>query len=235
MKVRVFQSGKGDALLLTSAAGKYMLVDGGVPDAYEEHWASSISRLCDGKDIDLVCISHIDRDHIGGVLEMLENEVAWRVYEYQSSLPAAMRGRRSPKKPKLKRPPRVKAIWHNAFFEKVYRERLTGGRHGLGVPNMADVLFRSAAIYAGAGETAIADSSNGDGIAASALANRLQFLGQSVGDAIEVSRRIGDKQLSIPLNPEYRGDFVIRRGSDHSIAGLKIRVLGPTRAELCRA
>lgn len=220
MKVRIFRSGKGDCLLITGASGKHILVDGGVPQTYKDHWAQTIGALGEQNEtLDLVCISHIDRDHIGGILEMLDNEVAWRLFDFRSGLSAELRGRK-PKPPKLKRPPKIKAIWHNAFLEEIRRQRVAGAGHGATATDLADIFFRNAVIMAGASDIQSAD--------------RLQFLGQSVGDAIEVSRRIGGSQLNIPLNPEFGGGFVLR-GADANpfdIAGLKVKVLGPTASDM---
>jgi beta-lactamase superfamily II metal-dependent hydrolase len=220
MQIRVFRSGEGDCLLITGSSGKHILVDGGIPVAYKNHWVGTVGALRkQGKPLDLVCISHIDRDHIGGILRMLDNEVAWRVHNFQSGLPASPR-RRRPKRPKLERPPKIKAIWHNAFLEEVRRERVGGSGNGATSPDLADVFFRNATIMAGAGEALVAD--------------RLQFLGQSVGDAIEVSRRIGTRQLKIDHNPEFGGGFVLRPadGASFDVADMKIKVLGPTASEM---
>lgn len=227
MKVRVFQSGKGDALLITSSKGRHILVDGGVPESYAGHWAETVGALRENQQpIELLCISHIDRDHIGGVLKMLDNEMAWRVFDYRSGLPAAIRSSRKPRKPKVSRPPQIRAIWHNAFFERARRRRASNRRNVTNAPDLADQLFRSAAIMAGGRDATQA------GRLATQIANQLQFLGQSVGDAIEVSRRIGAQQLKIPHNRQYRGKFVTRSRRKHTIAGMEVKVLGPTTGDL---
>ena len=44
-----------------------------MPDAYREHVAAALGKLRKAnKKIDLVYVSHIDQDHIGGVLAMLD-------------------------------------------------------------------------------------------------------------------------------------------------------------------
>ena len=46
MKIRVFQSDKGDCLLLTSASGKNrVLVDGGMSSSYTKHVAPALAKL----------------------------------------------------------------------------------------------------------------------------------------------------------------------------------------------
>ncbi len=225
MELRVFRSGKGDCLLVSGGDGKTILADGGVLEAYEDHWAEFVGDLRDGgQSIDVVYVSHIDRDHIGGILRMLDNEVAWRIFDYQSSLPAHLRTK-TPKEPTLPRPPEVKAIWHNAFFETVQTDVLSSSLRATGAAiDMISVLSRSAAILGGASPDSELFRE----------ASHHQFLGQSVGDAIEVSRRIRADQLNIPLNPDFEGNFMIREADrpDIQIGAMRATVLGPTKEEL---
>ena len=44
-----------------------------------------------GRELEFVYVSHIDSDHISGVLQLLEDEVEWRVFDYQSSSRTATR------------------------------------------------------------------------------------------------------------------------------------------------
>src|SRR5215211_9282809 len=116
MHLTVFRSGKGDCLLLSNAADTArMLVDGGVPAAYSAHVAPAMGELRRAKKkIDLVYVSHIDEDHIGGVLRMLDDEVAWRVHEH-----LIKNGNPRHKAPTAPRPPQIGAIWHNAFHDQL--------------------------------------------------------------------------------------------------------------------
>ncbi len=114
MRLTAFQSDKGDCLLLTDTAGtKHILVDGGMPVSYKAHVAAALGKLRKaGKTIDVVYVSHIDQDHIGGVLRMLDDEAAWRVHEFQKK-------KKNPKSkpPSAPRPPKVREIWHNGFSD----------------------------------------------------------------------------------------------------------------------
>src|SRR6186997_2754011 len=84
MNLRVFQAGKGDCLLLTATDGTRVLVDGGVREDYRVHVAPALAKLREQDlDLDLVYVSHIDRDHISGVLQLMDDLVAWRVFDYQ--------------------------------------------------------------------------------------------------------------------------------------------------------
>src|SRR5262245_56895321 len=114
MKFTIFQSDKGDCLLLESDDKKRILVDGGMPDAFPQHAGPKLGNLREQNvALDLVYISHIDQDHIGGVLKLMDDEAAWRVFEHQQN-----HGNPSAKQPTAPRPAKVKEIWHNAFHEQ---------------------------------------------------------------------------------------------------------------------
>ena len=84
MRLTAFRSGQGDCLLLEGESSGRILVDGGMRDPYRAHVAPALAKLrAAGKKLDLIYISHIDRDHIGGILELLNVEMSWRVYEHQ--------------------------------------------------------------------------------------------------------------------------------------------------------
>ncbi|NQY08101.1 MAG: hypothetical protein HRT71_01120, partial [Flavobacteriales bacterium] len=105
MKIRTFQSNEGDCLLVTTNDGKNILIDGGRTRSYEKYVAPYIANM----ELELVCVSHTDQDHIQGILSLMDNMMDLRVYEYQKS-----RGNNHYSKPKVA-PPIVKKIWHNAF------------------------------------------------------------------------------------------------------------------------
>lgn len=71
LKIRMYPAGNGDAFLI-SAAGSNVLVDGGYAQTFDDH----VSRdLCDlsrrGERLDLLMASHIDADHISGLIRLL--------------------------------------------------------------------------------------------------------------------------------------------------------------------
>lgn len=209
MHLTIFQSGKGDCLLLSNSANTArILVDGGMPDAYSEHVAPSLGRLRQAKKkIDLVYVSHIDRDHIGGVLRMLDDEVKWRVHGHQKK-----NGNPKHKIPTVPRPPQIGAIWHNAFHEQITKN----------AGEIEEALAAAAPVLSGAEVVAMRE------------AGLLQAnLVTSIKEAIQVSRRIGPNQLGIPLNAPAGGRLMmLRDDKPTSIGGMKITILGPTGAHL---
>ncbi len=210
MRIRIFQSGKGDCVLVSSSNNDTrILVDGGVPSTYGDHLSRALSYL-ERRDIelDVVCVSHIDRDHIGGVLALLDTEVAWRIYEYRGE-----HGITPNRRPALKRPCGIQEIWHNAFFEDA----------GLNTPEVVNELAELGSTLAAHPDRAVVD-----------LSDRLVDYGLSVGDAVEVSRRIGANQLGIPLNEEFGGDFMTREATPRvfDVGSISAYILGPTRDAL---
>jgi beta-lactamase superfamily II metal-dependent hydrolase len=209
VKLTVFQSDKGDCLLLTGAGGERILVDGGMSNSYREHVAPALGALrVEGHSLDLVYVSHIDQDHISGVLQLMDDLVAWRVHDFQ-----VQNGNPTHKAPKAKRPPEVKAIWNNAFHDQV-------GKNAGKIENM---LAASAAVLAGAEDESLGQ-----------VAQRHQDLANSIPEALQLSRRIGEGQLGIPLNAPFGHKLAMVRDDAGPVAvgGLQLFVLAPFEADL---
>ena len=211
MKIIVFQSDKGDCLLLEGRGGGLVLADGGMPDTYTKHVSPYLNKLRNKKKkLDAVYVSHIDEDHISGVLQMMDDAVAWRIYDYQTTV--AKNG--SAKKPTSFRPPDVDRVWHNAFHEQV--EKNAG--------DIEDMLAATVAVLAGGTDHFIK------------MAQFHQEVATSVRQAISLSRRLGEKQLKISLNPESKGKLMQLR-SGKALAPIKIgsmewRIIGPMPTDL---
>lgn len=215
MRITAFEGGKGDCLLLESNKGKNLLMDGGHVDphfkrifSYHDNVAPTLGKLRKaGKVLDLVAVSHIDQDHIGGILSMLDDEFNWRVYEYQKAQGL------TPRKPAHPRPPQIKAIWHNSFHEQLEMNR----------GDIEDAIAAVAPLSLALG---IGPKSHGEDL--------FSRLATSMTEAAKVSRRIGEGQLGIPLNPEFKGKLVqrIRKPPQVKLGDLKITVLGPTKERL---
>ncbi|MEJ7792230.1 MAG: MBL fold metallo-hydrolase [Gaiellaceae bacterium] len=209
MKLRVFQAGKGDCLLITADDGKRVLVDGGMRADYREHVAPYLARLRQ-RDIalDLVYVSHIDRDHISGVLQLMDDLVAWRVFDYQRGT-----GNHDYPEPENARPPEIRDLWHNAFGELVSEN--DGAIEGR--------LDASASLLASA-----------DDQPTRSLAAAHRELATSIAEGIELSRRASPRQLGIPVNRQFKGKLALV-GKDVKairLGGLKLTVIGPFTRDL---
>jgi beta-lactamase superfamily II metal-dependent hydrolase len=209
MKITVFQAGKGDCLLLEGAGGEHILVDGGLSGPYKEHVAPALGALRErGVALDLVYVSHIDEDHIEGLLALMRAEVEWRVHDHQVAT-----GNAAHRPPKVPRPPEVKELWHNAFHDQV----------PLNAGPVTDMLAATAAVL-----------DAGDDPADPRRAQRQRDLATSVDQGIQLSSRAGAKQLDIPLNSAFEGKLALVREGQKPIelGGLKLTVIGPFEEDL---
>ncbi|MGZ8998933.1 MAG: hypothetical protein ACXW2T_08770, partial [Allosphingosinicella sp.] len=171
MKIEVFPSASGDCLLVTSKDKKRLLADAGLPKAYDDFIAAPLGQLrVKSQVIDVAYVSHIDRDHIGGILNMLDQEVEWRAFLHLQGV----NSRRRP--PAVPRPPEIRQLWHNAFLEDIQRTRAI---------NLATALASSAGALAAANAKGLGSPET------ARQAARAEMLALSVGDAIEVNWRIG--------------------------------------------
>ena len=217
MKIRIFQSAQGDCLLLTGKDGRRILVDGGMRHSYTRHVAPALGELqARGEKLDLVYVSHIDRDHISGVLQMMDDLVAWRRHDHQTE-----HGDPGHEPPPCTRPPDIGRIWHNAFRQQL----------GPNAEAVADVLAATGALLSDLDMTVL-PRPEAEGL--SLLAEQRREIATSVGEGIQLSQRIGREQLKIPLNPEFRGKLIFVREQQPRIelGGMAISVVGPQKKDL---
>jgi beta-lactamase superfamily II metal-dependent hydrolase len=76
VKLSVFPAGDGDCLLLSYSQGpeKYVLIDGGRKGAYRTLSPRLREIAAGGGRIEVMVLTHIDADHIEGLLAMIEDE-----------------------------------------------------------------------------------------------------------------------------------------------------------------
>jgi hypothetical protein len=209
VKLTVFQAGKGDCLLLTGRDGANVLIDGGMREDYRRHVAGALGRLGEGDQrLELVYLSHIDQDHISGVLQLLDDVVAWRVFDFQRS-----RGNTRFAEPERPRPPAIANLWHNGFRDQV---RDNSGE-------IEDLLAARAAILAASDDPVL-----------QALAPAQRVLATSIREGLELSRRAGPEQLGIPLNKQFGGRLAMVRDGARPVrlGGMTFAVIGPFARDL---
>lgn len=221
MNLTIFQSDKGDCLLLEAKSGDLMLCDGGMSPSMRNHVRAELGKLrAGGRNLEFAYISHIDNDHISGVLQLLEDEVEWRVYDHHKA------GGDPIAKPKVPRPPVIKGILHNGF-----RDLITVNKKPI------ESLFAAKAVENLLGTM----SSSLFGTAAPDLvmaAEEMQAIATGVPDAIKVSKLIAPGALDIPLNkpPGVTGParllYAGRPGDQFTLGSMKFTLIGPTEKEL---
>ena len=214
MKIRVFQSDKGDCLLLTSGSGKNrVLVDGGMSSSYTKHVAPALAKLNGAKpQLDVVYVSHIDDDHISGVLQLMNDLMNWRVFDFQTKHKKA--GDKPPKKPKNARPPEIGKIWHNAFHE------LLKDNDG----EIGEMLAATTAVLSASQRPM-----------GKAIFEHHSELALSKKQALQLVRRTGTDQLAIPVNPEFKHKLMLLLKANPpklKVGTLEFIVIGPGEADL---
>ena len=74
IKITMLPARAGDCLLIEFIKEDYrILIDGGYADTYDKYLRQKLVSLAEqGKKINLMVITHIDADHIGGILAFLK-------------------------------------------------------------------------------------------------------------------------------------------------------------------
>jgi hypothetical protein len=204
VNLRVFQSDKGDCLRLSSDDGDtQVLVDGGMRDSYLAHAAAELAGL---EKLDLVYVSHIDQDHISGVLQLMDDLLAWRVFDFQREA-----GNDHAREPSHPRPPEVKRLWHNAFHDQL----------GENTGPIEEALAASAAILEGSDDSVD-------------LAELRRGLATSIKEGIQLSQRADPAVLGIDLNGEFDEKLAMVRDKPQriEIGSIEFTLIGPFAEDL---
>lgn len=215
MRLRVFQSSQGDCLLLEGKTSGRVLCDGGMAKSMRERVLPVLGKLrANNEKIDVAYVSHVDADHIGGILELLETEAEWRTYEFQKSS-----GNKKAKKPKNARPPEIGTLWQNAFRDQV--ELNQGDVEDLLAVAVPQLLASNRAELEHTGL---------------ALAN----VALGVNQALDVSRLVDADALNIPVNKlddagkPPRLLIADKQTKSIKVGSMNFRLLGPSEDELTR-
>lgn len=70
IKLTFVDVGQGDCILIETPKGKNILIDGG---KYKKEFLSKFLLKNHISYVDLICVSHIHSDHIGGIIDVVEN------------------------------------------------------------------------------------------------------------------------------------------------------------------
>ena len=103
LKLIVVQAEFGDCLMLQSSDGGNpisILIDGGPSQTYEKNLKPTLDTVLPSKNLDLVILSHIDNDHVLGLLDLFE---------------AIKKEKESGGSEVLK----VSGLWHNSFSDLI--------------------------------------------------------------------------------------------------------------------
>jgi hypothetical protein len=211
VKLKVFFAADGDCLLLTSGDGRNALIDGGRSASFQKVAWPVIQGL---PGLDLVVVSHIDADHISGILWLMGVVADWAVYDYQTT---AGRNPNFPK-PATPRPPAIKRFWHNSWHAQLQ--------------DLAAPIEEYVGQIGQSVESPTFDMSTTPAPAVDAI-GALQDLGESIPDGVELLRVV-ENDTPIPLNGRPFDTLVMLHRPPRSIklGRTKLTVIGPGAAHL---
>ncbi|HEY5885079.1 MAG TPA: MBL fold metallo-hydrolase [Pyrinomonadaceae bacterium] len=221
MKLTIFQSDKGDCTLLEAASGELMLCDGGMGPSMRDHVRGALGLLRDDqRELEFVYVSHIDNDHISGVLQLLQDEVEWRVFDHHEETGDPINP------PKVPRPPVIKGVLHNGF-----RDLITANDNPIAslyaAREMENLLNSMSPALFG---TAVPELIG--------AAEEMESIATGVPEALKVGKLIAPEALDIPLNkpPGVTGPsrllYAGRPGETFSLGTMDFTLIGPTEKEL---
>jgi len=104
LTLHVIQAEYGDCLILeygTQSNPKYVLIDGGPPGTYEAHLRAGLEKISQGGGrLDLAIASHVDDDHIVGLLRLMEELRRQRANGVAETV-------------------EIDSLWHNSFSQTI--------------------------------------------------------------------------------------------------------------------
>ena len=217
MKIITFRSSKGDCLLISATANNtnhHLLFDGGMTSSFKDHVAPYLNTEIqkNNENIDLLCVTHIDEDHIKGVLTYMDLLADWRVHHYKTSQ------NEPTQKPGTPEPPNITAIWHNSFAETY--------ELGSTIPRIEQALHEIETLTFQYKD----DTTNPE-------LEELHDIATSIKQGITLSQLLRPEQLNIPLNPHSNGNVIKCNQSTPAknifdIGPMKVVVLGPFSRDL---
>lgn len=208
MRLEFFDAEDGDSFLVSSN-GHHLLVDGGRKGAFTSNVLPSLDAIRERSEkIEAVCVSHIDADHITGILALFDLILDWRVYDYHQTI-----DHREFPEPSRWRPPEIGKVWHNGFEAQTKSDTRAPRR----------LLQSTALILASSASERIREAAEASGA-----------LATSIAQGIELAERLGPQQLNIPLNPEFEGRLMIADSgqSPLHVGDASLTLLGPTQTQL---
>lgn len=215
MRLEAFHAADGDCLLLTSADGHHLLVDGGRAGSFAENTHPRLQELrAAGEPLDVVLVSHVDADHITGILGLMRDLGDWAVFDYQHD-----EGENPDfPEPRAPRPPEVRALWHNSWHAQV--GELEGPIAALALQVAQATAMDAATAAAAPGPTRVA-------------LDDLSGLAESIADGIQLTR-LTEERTPLERNKGFPHHLVLLRDRPHRrrLGSTRLTVIGPTERHL---
>lgn len=75
MRIEILPALNGDCILVEYSPAHFILIDGGYVDTYQNYLLPRLKEIASqGRSLDLLVVTHIDSDHISGVVKLLEKD-----------------------------------------------------------------------------------------------------------------------------------------------------------------
>lgn len=75
MEISLLSALNGDCILVEYSPAHYILIDGGYVDTYQNYLLPRLKKITSqGGKLDLLVVTHIDSDHISGIVKLLEED-----------------------------------------------------------------------------------------------------------------------------------------------------------------
>lgn len=209
---------KGDCLLLHFGSKDdpgLVLIDGGPKSVYKPHLKPRLDQIRkargleknDSLIVDLLMVSHVDDDHIQGILDLTKEEVAAQMAHRPQLL-------------------NVQSFWHNSFDDVINHtpKELTAS-----FKNQFGAAATNGGNFPDKARQGVEDSSSED--------QEVVRAGLKVLASIEQGFRLrrDAERLGFPRSPEFDGKLVLAREGGQAVPiarGLKFTVVGPMQHEL---
>ncbi len=218
MRFEFLPAFKGDSFLIhggTEQEPVLILVDGGPKGTYEQHLRKRLMairderRLDDGTPlvIDLVIVSHVDDDHINGLIdlfeEMRETVIAGRAPLFE-----------------------VRELWHNSFDEIIRNGEVRSQTDQFGAASVAATIELD--------EDEEEEEEEDQPPRDTGLRHDAALILQSVEQGHKLRELALSVELGITINGDSGGLIVTRAGEKtvHEIGGIRFTVVGPREEEL---
>lgn len=209
---------KGDCMLLhygTENNPGLVLIDGGPKGVYKPHLKPRLEQLrkarVKGKEplqMDLLMVSHVDDDHIQGILE----------------LTSELREAKSERKPQLVQ---ILSLWHNSFDNIIAHN--TGELTASVTNQFGPASVSGGGDFSEAQEIEVEQDSDEDPEVVSSSLKVLASIQQGA------QLRQDAKLLDVPVNDELGGDLIVAKAQVEALPmgeGLTFKVAGPMLAEV---
>lgn len=216
MKLHAFHATDGDCLLVESAKGRRVLVDGGRAASFAQCSQPVLDAMvANDEALDLIIVSHIDADHISGIVPLLDAYGQWTAFEHRLAVsPPDELADVQARPPKVPKQPKIEAVWHNSWRNQLGR--------------LADPAGNLAQAIASAVSVAFGDSGT-EPLPARAMAN----LAESMEQGEDLMDLIDGNAVPIAFNAPFDGLVRLRKPIHVEKFGkLKISVLGPMNKHL---